>query len=74
MNEAARRGELFHLWFHPHNFGINLEKNIQMLSAVLVHFDKFFEDWSAALTPCLGHSTHTMPETRFVKLAGEQQA
>ena len=40
MNEAARRGELFHLWFHPHNFGINLEKNIQMLSAVLVHFDK----------------------------------
>jgi hypothetical protein len=38
MDEAARREAVFHLWWHPHNFGVNLEANLSFLSAILDHF------------------------------------
>ncbi len=38
MEAAAQRGEVFHLWWHPHNFGVNTEANIGFLSAVLDRF------------------------------------
>jgi hypothetical protein len=38
METAARRGTLFHLWWHPHNFGINLDANLAFLRAILDHF------------------------------------
>ncbi|MEJ7677592.1 MAG: hypothetical protein WKG06_06940 [Segetibacter sp.] len=38
MTTAAKNGEVYHLWWHPHNFGINLEKNIKMLENILKHY------------------------------------
>lgn len=38
MTEAARRDGIFHLWWHPHNFGINREENLQVLENVLRHY------------------------------------
>lgn len=38
MTFAARNGLTYHLWWHPHNFGINLEKNIRNLRRILEHF------------------------------------
>lgn len=38
MTRAAEKGELYHLWWHPHNFGINLEQNIANLNELLKHF------------------------------------
>jgi hypothetical protein len=38
METAARSGRVFHLWWHPHNFGVNLEENLSFLSAVLDQF------------------------------------
>jgi hypothetical protein len=38
MDHAARRGESFHLWWHPHNFGIHLEENLGFLRDVLLGF------------------------------------
>jgi peptidoglycan/xylan/chitin deacetylase (PgdA/CDA1 family) len=35
---AAAEDAVFHLWFHPHNFGIHLEKNLQVLEAILQAF------------------------------------
>jgi len=40
MKKSAKNGEFFHLWFHPHNFGKDLGKNIQMLSSILVELDE----------------------------------
>jgi peptidoglycan/xylan/chitin deacetylase (PgdA/CDA1 family) len=31
---AAGTGQLFHLWWHPHNFGINLAENISVLRSI----------------------------------------
>lgn len=38
MTHAAERGRIFHLWWHPHNFGVNLPENIAFLRKLLEHF------------------------------------
>lgn len=38
MTSAARAGGIYHLWWHPHNFGLNLEENIALLDNVLRHY------------------------------------
>jgi hypothetical protein len=38
MTRAAKKGEVFHLWWHPHNFGINRKENLAFLTALLEHF------------------------------------
>ncbi|RZA35828.1 MAG: hypothetical protein EOP92_08530 [Lysobacteraceae bacterium] len=38
MTAAAVSGGVFHLWWHPHNFGINLAQNLGLLDEVLRHY------------------------------------
>ena len=38
MTDAARTGKVFHLWWHPHNFGLALDDNLMLLEAILGHF------------------------------------
>lgn len=38
MTRAARSGGVCHLWWHPHNFGINTEQNLKALESLLQHF------------------------------------
>jgi hypothetical protein len=38
MREAARRGRTFHLWWHPHDFGVHLAENLHVLRRVLSCF------------------------------------
>lgn len=35
---AAKRGEIYHLWWHPHNFGANMKENLSELETVLKCF------------------------------------
>ena len=35
LKHAANRGEIYHLWWHPHNFGINLAENLNFLEQIL---------------------------------------
>lgn len=37
---AAKHGEIYHLWWHPHNFGANIDNNMSNLEEVL----KFYLD------------------------------
>ena len=32
---AAKTGEMYHLWWHPHNFGENMEENLRFLESIL---------------------------------------
>ncbi len=34
MIQAAKKGELFHMWFHPHNFGKNIDENFKNLEEI----------------------------------------
>lgn len=38
MSTAAKHKEIYHLWWHPHNFGSNPEKNLQDLDFILRHY------------------------------------
>lgn len=38
MSHAARHGLLYHLWSHPHNFGIHQDKNFLFLEKILQHY------------------------------------
>lgn len=38
MTHAAKHGLTYHLWWHPHNFGVNLTENINFLEKILLHY------------------------------------
>lgn len=38
MTHAAKNSEVFHLWWHPHNFGSNMDKNFKNLTDILDHY------------------------------------
>ncbi len=38
MTHAAKNNLTYHLWWHPHNFGINQQKNFSFLDSLLIHY------------------------------------
>ena len=40
MLMAAKNNKIYHLWWHPHNFGLNQEKNIHLLTKILEYYEK----------------------------------
>ncbi len=45
MNHAAINNKVFHLWWHPHNFGVNINKNIDILVGILKHYNTLNEKY-----------------------------
>ena len=43
LRAAARTGRLYHLWWHPHNFGVRLEENLRNLRTLLETFQDMKE-------------------------------
>ncbi len=43
LEAAARRRRLYHLWWHPHNFGARLDENLRVLRRVLDAFARVRE-------------------------------
>ena len=39
MTYAAENNEIFHLWWHPHNFGVNKTENMRNLQELITHFE-----------------------------------
>lgn len=39
MTGAARTRRIFHIWWHPHNFGLLPEENVAFVRELLRHFD-----------------------------------
>lgn len=39
MTYAARNNEVYHLWWHPHNFGVNLFQNMKQLRDIILHYE-----------------------------------
>jgi peptidoglycan/xylan/chitin deacetylase (PgdA/CDA1 family) len=38
LTRAAQESRLFHLWWHPHNFGIRTTENLRFLRSILDHY------------------------------------
>lgn len=39
MTKAAKRGEVFHIWWHPHNFVNDQNRSLRQLEELLSYFD-----------------------------------
>lgn len=39
MSNAAKNGEIYHLWWHPHNFGEKPEESLKDLTQIIHHFE-----------------------------------
>jgi peptidoglycan/xylan/chitin deacetylase (PgdA/CDA1 family) len=46
MKHAAVNGQNFHLWWHPHNFGKNQEKNLKNLEELLLCFQELEQSYN----------------------------
>lgn len=40
MMYAAKNNEMFHLWWHPHNFGTDIDKNFNNLEKIFIEYKK----------------------------------
>ena len=38
MTSAAKKKKIYHLWWHPHNFGKDMDKNFTILEKLLAHY------------------------------------
>jgi hypothetical protein len=45
MKHAAKNGLTYHLWWHPHNFGIHQEQNLHILKNVLDYFGELAQEY-----------------------------
>ena len=45
MNYAVRHNEIYHLWWHPHNFGSNIEDNFNTLEKILKYYSFCRHHW-----------------------------
>lgn len=46
MTHAAKKGEIYHLWWHPHNFGVQLDENLAFLKEILEHYQLLKERYN----------------------------
>jgi hypothetical protein len=45
LRKAAEHGGVFHLWWHPHNFGIHTEENLSFLRRILEEYRRCREQF-----------------------------
>lgn len=45
MSRAAKNGEVYHLWWHPHNFGNYPEQSLEALERILNHYSICRTKW-----------------------------
>jgi hypothetical protein len=45
MTYAAKKGLVYHLWWHPHNFGADILNNFSFLEKILVHYSQLNQEF-----------------------------
>lgn len=45
MEAAAKSDGIFHLWWHPHNFGLDHNRNLHALELILQHYQRVREQY-----------------------------
>ncbi|TJY33437.1 polysaccharide deacetylase family protein [Pontimicrobium aquaticum] len=74
MKHAAKNNELFHLWWHPHNFGNDIDKNIENLEKVFVDYKKLNSKYnfsSVTMTSLAKKITSSLVISNFISLTRE---
>lgn len=45
MRHAAKKGEIFHLWWHPHNFGSHRMENMENLNKLIDYYEELSQKY-----------------------------
>ncbi len=45
MKKAAKKGKVFHIWWHPHNMGSNLPMFLKQTEEILIYYKKLNEKY-----------------------------
>jgi len=53
MTRAAQAGGICHLWWHSHNFGVDLEQNLALLRLLLEHYSSLRDEYGMR-SACIG--------------------
>ncbi|MEP7373401.1 MAG: hypothetical protein ABI675_08445 [Chitinophagaceae bacterium] len=64
MTAAAVKGKVYHLWWHPHNFGKNMEENFSFLEKVIGHYEllaKNYDMKSLSMNDILNNFKNKIP-------------
>ena len=61
MTFAARHGLLYHLWWHPHNFGRHTRENMSGLRRILSHFAQLRDHWGMRSLSMAEYARHARP-------------
>lgn len=48
MEHAARNDLIYHIWWHPHNFGLNPHRGLAALNTIVRHFIRLRENFGMA--------------------------
>jgi peptidoglycan/xylan/chitin deacetylase (PgdA/CDA1 family) len=66
LTDAARAGRVFHLWWHPHNFGLRPVDNMAMLRLVLEHYRRLRDQYgmvSSTMRTAASYPACAAPDT-----------
>jgi Polysaccharide deacetylase len=77
MANAATTGRIFHLWWHPHNFGSHVDDNMAIVRRILNHYRALAEE-HGMVSRNMGEIaaavrdgvSHTLPGRRAAQRAG----
>lgn len=53
MLKAAQAQAFYHLWWHPHNFGKHIDKNLAMLEELLSYHQELRKQYDFKAIPCM---------------------
>lgn len=53
MKQAAKHGRMYHLWWHPHNMGRNIDQNMYQLDDLISYF-RILRDQYGMQSRCMG--------------------
>jgi peptidoglycan/xylan/chitin deacetylase (PgdA/CDA1 family) len=68
MTYAAKHNEIFHLWWHPHNVGINRKENMRALLEIIAHYkelQKKYNMQSATMAEIVLHARTNCTQQTF---------
>ena len=66
MDDAALNKKVFHLWWHPHEFGLNSYENMRFLKRILRHYLKLKKE-HGMLSLNMGELAQLLEESVAVK-------
>ncbi len=68
LKEAAIGGGIFHLWWHPHNFGADIERNLNFLRLILQAFRQLREQYGMRSLSMSGVADEMSFRKNYLKL------